>query len=78
MSRRSSAASGKRLIRGTASDNGRIASVRVNGQAVRAVRGDFSEWEIDLPVTPAEQRIIASAFDAAGNVEPRPHTVTLQ
>jgi hypothetical protein len=68
------AADGKRLIRGTASDNGRVASVKVNGQSARSLRGDFSEWEIELPVT-GDPKIIAQATDRGGNVEPRPHTV---
>ena len=65
---------GKRMIRGTASDNGTIQSVTVNGQPAKSLRGDFSEWEIELPADGAT--LTAQSIDAAGNTEPRPHIVT--
>ena len=67
---------GKRLIRGTASDNGTIKSVVVTGQPTRSLRDDFAEWEISLP-TDVATSISASAEDIAGNREPRPHVVAL-
>jgi G8 domain len=68
---------GKRLIRGTGSDNGTIRSIDVNGRPAQAVRGDFAEWQIELPVASGEKTITARATDAAGNPEPRPHIVSL-
>lgn len=68
-------ADGKYLIRGTASDNGEIKSVLVNGQPAQATRANFAEWRIDLADAPGG-RISAHAIDAAGNIEPRPYLVT--
>jgi len=68
---------GKRLIRGTVSDNGVVTGVAVNGKAAEAVRGNFAEWEIELPLAAADKKITVLATDAAGNVEPRPHVVLL-
>jgi hypothetical protein len=68
---------GQRLIRGTTSDNAAVSGVKVNGRPAKAVRANFAEWEIELPVTASEKMITALASDAAGNVEPRPHVVSL-
>ncbi len=68
---------GKRFIRGTTSDNGTVADVQVNGKPAKAVRGDFAEWEIELPMAANENKIAALARDAAGNIEPRPHIISL-
>ena len=59
-------------MRGTTSDNGTVTKVLVNGQAARAVRPNFAEWEItlELPRT-GLPRVEAHAQDAAGNVEKR-------
>ena len=65
---------GKRMIRGTSSDNGLVKAVTVNGQPAKSLRGDYSEWEITVP---AAAQLTAQATDAAGNVEPRAHVVTL-
>src|SRR5262245_57842247 len=67
-------ANGQRLVRGTASDNGEVKAVMVNGQSARSLRGDFCEWEITLP---AAAKFSALATDAAGNVELRPHVISL-
>jgi hypothetical protein len=64
---------GKLVVRGTASDNGTVAKVMVNGQAAKALRDNFAEWEAVLSGTSAEVK--AHAEDAAGNVEKRPHIV---
>lgn len=72
-----SSKNGKRLIRGTASDNGVIKAVEVNGRSAKSVRGDFVEWEVELPLAASEKSITAQALDAAGNHEPRPHIVWL-
>jgi hypothetical protein len=66
-------ANGQRLVRGVASDNGEVKAVTVNGQRAKSVRGDYSEWEIAVPVS---GKLTAQATDAAGNVEPRPHVVS--
>jgi hypothetical protein len=68
---------GKRLIRGTTSDNGTVTGVEVNGQLAKSVRGNFAEWEIELPVAAADTKVVALATDAEGNVEPRAHVVKL-
>jgi hypothetical protein len=65
---------GRLLVRLTAADNGDIASVTVNGQPARVLNGAPGEWESALPMSTAE--ITASATDAAGNTEPRPHVVS--
>jgi hypothetical protein len=74
-----SQAKGKLLIRGTASDNGIIKRVVVNGQAANALAPNFSEWQITLD-NPADSEglISAHAEDAAGNVEKMPHVVRIQ
>jgi hypothetical protein len=50
--------------------------VTVNGVEARALAANFAEWEVTL-TRPADGRLTARAEDAAGNVEPRPHTVAL-
>ena len=62
------------LIRGSASDNGEIKQVTVNGVAARAVRGNFAEWETILKSNSSNPDVLSSlATDAAGNVEKLPH-----
>ncbi len=61
---------GKGVVRGTASDNGEIRRVIVNGREAKAVAPNFAEWEISLEAT---GRVTAHAEDAAGNVEKTPH-----
>jgi hypothetical protein len=68
-------AGGKLLVRGTTSDNGTVKRVLVNGQAARALRPDFAEWEVVLSAAQAGRRLRAHAEDAAGNVEKRAHVV---
>jgi hypothetical protein len=72
------AAEGKRVVRGTTSDNGTVKRVLVNGQEARAAAPNFAEWAITLAGVPSgEWRVTASAEDAAGNVEKTPHVVTV-
>ena len=62
------------LIRGSASDNGEIKQVTVNGTAARSVRGNFAEWETILKSNSSNPVVLSSlATDAAGNVEKLPH-----
>jgi hypothetical protein len=61
-------------VRGTASDNGPVAKVAVNGQPARALAPNFAQWEAVLTESGAKE-VKAHATDAAGNVEPRPHVV---
>lgn len=68
---------GTRLVRGTASDNRQVTAVTVNGRSATSVRGDFSEWQIELPVTPHDGQLNVQATDTSGNVESRPHIVKL-
>jgi hypothetical protein len=65
---------GKLAVRGTTADNGEVRRVLVNGQAAKALRSNFAEWEIVLPETAT---VAAQAEDAAGNIEPRPHQVSV-
>jgi hypothetical protein len=68
-------ADGGWLVRGTATDNGDIRRVTVNGHEARSARANFAEWETILPAGTA--RVEARAQDAAGNVEPRAHVLSL-
>jgi hypothetical protein len=66
---------GSVLVRGTASDNGEIKRVVVNGLDAKAVRTNFAEWEASVP-TATELRTFAE--DAVGNIEPKPHVLTIR
>jgi hypothetical protein len=69
----------KLIVSGITSDNGTVKRVLVNDREVRAVRDNFAEWEITLDEAPSGPKTVsAHAEDAAGNVEPRPHTVTVR
>jgi hypothetical protein len=66
------------VVSGTASDNGTIRTVRVNGKEARLVRPNYAEWEAILPWQPAgEVRLTAQAEDTAGNVEKVPHMLVV-
>ncbi len=62
-------------VRGVSEDNGDIKQVVVNGEAAKATRGNFAEWEATLKTLPADGLIKAVATDAAGNVEQLPHEI---
>src|SRR5439155_12597284 len=66
------------LVRGVTSDNGTVTKVLVNGQAAKATRANFAEWEATLERPRVSMRIEAHGEDAAGNVEKRGHAVTWQ
>jgi hypothetical protein len=69
---------GRLVVRGTASDNGAVKRVLVNGREARAVTANFAEWEVVLEgVHPGTLRLAAHAEDAAGNVEKRPHELAV-
>jgi hypothetical protein len=63
---------GRTVVRGTASDCGPITRIQVNGQATRAARPEFAEWEITLE--DAARDLAIRAEDAAGNIST--HTVS--
>ena len=65
------------LVRGTTSDNGTVRRVMVNGSEARALRENFAEWETTVPAAKAGAKLQAFAEDATGNIEPRPHVLTL-
>ncbi len=65
------------LVRGSASDNGEIKQVTVNGVAARAVRDNFAEWETALPANELK-KIVAVATDSAANVEKQAHSKAVQ
>jgi hypothetical protein len=65
-------------VRGTTADNGTVTKVLVNGEPARASAPNFAEWEAILtPSSGTAKTVQAQATDAAGNVEPRPHLVTV-
>jgi hypothetical protein len=70
------AGSGKLVVRGVTSDNGRVKKVLVNGREARATAPNFAEWEAILERGKSRtQSVTAYAADAAGNVERQPHVV---
>lgn len=66
---------GKWLVKGTASDNGTITKVVVNGRAATATRPNFAQWQATID---AHGDLAAHAEDAAGNVERTPHRMPLR
>ena len=62
------------VVRGSTTDDGRVARVVVNGREARALAPNFSRWEIELDGPPV--KVEAHSVDAAGNVEARPHRRT--
>lgn len=66
------------VVRGTTADNGSVRQVRVNGSAVQALADNFAEWECTLPIPAGKLRLEARAEDAAGNIEPKPHVLTIE
>ena len=67
---------GTRLVRGTASDNGSIRRVVVNGREARAIAPGFAQWEVTVD-DPKGGLVTAHAEDEAGNIEDDPHRVKL-
>ena len=72
----SRAVEGRRVVRGTASDNGLIRRVVVNGCQAHALAPGFAEWEVRV-IDPQDGRITAQAEDSSGNFEVVPHLVKL-
>lgn len=66
---------GKLVVRGTATDNGTVKRVLVNGKEAQSVAGNFGEWEIALD---SATELKAQAEDAAGNVEKTPAVVAVK
>ena len=69
---------GSLRVRGTTTDNGTVKRVVVNGREAKPLRENFAEWEVTLTKTEAGTKLTAHAEDTAGNVEPRPHGLTLR
>ena len=67
----------KLVVRGTAADNGDIKRVTVNGVEAKSVSANFAEWEAAIEAGKGEAELTAGAEDAAGNVEKRPHVITV-
>jgi hypothetical protein len=66
------------VVRGTTADNGPVKKVLVNGREARALAPNFAEWEVVLEdVKPGELKLAAHAEDEAGNVEKRPHVLSV-
>jgi hypothetical protein len=74
----SSTGPGELTVRGTTSDSGTVTRVLVNGKEARAVRPNFAEWEVVLPLSESGLELTAAAEDATGNVEKRPHQVKVE
>jgi hypothetical protein len=68
---------GKLEVRGTTADNGAVKRVRVNGQEATATAPNFAQWTITLEKPPTTGTVEGYADDAAGNIEKRPHVVTM-
>jgi hypothetical protein len=67
------------IVRGTTADNGSVKKVLVNGREARAIAPNFAEWEVVLSdIKAGELKLTAHAEDAAGNVEKRPHMLTVR
>jgi len=66
---------GKLLVRGSATDNGEIKRVVVNGQPAQ-LDAASSAWQAELPADTAS--ITAHSEDAAGNIEKLTHKVQLK
>jgi hypothetical protein len=71
--------SGELKVSGTASDNGEVMQVLVNGKPAKATAANFGQWEITLGGADAKAlKLIAVSNDKAGNTEKTPHEVALQ
>jgi hypothetical protein len=69
---------GRLRVSGSSADDGRIRSVRVNGQEARPLVGDFSRWELILETVGNRQvTLSAAAEDESGNIERMPHNLTV-
>ncbi len=69
----------KITVRGVTHDNGKITSVKVNGQEAKmtAIQAGLVDWEIELDA-PKDGRVVAAAADEAGNREIMEHVVVLK
>jgi RNA polymerase sigma factor (sigma-70 family) len=66
------------LVRGVTASSGAVERVLVNGHPAQALEPNYASWEASLAETGRQQgRVRAWAEDAAGNVEQRPHLVTV-
>jgi hypothetical protein len=69
---------GVTVVRGTTADNGTVKKVLVNGQEAKSLAPNFAQWEVTLKDLKPGGKITATAEDAAGNVEKRPHIYTVK
>ncbi len=60
---------GEVTIRGVTMDNGDIRRVTVNGLEARPTEKNFAQWEVTMELPTGVEKIVATAEDAAGNVE---------
>ncbi|MBY0526155.1 MAG: sigma-70 family RNA polymerase sigma factor [Gemmataceae bacterium] len=68
----------KVIVRGCTADNGVVKKVIVNGQPATSLAPNFADWEVVLEnVKSGEMKLEAHAEDAAGNVEKKPHVLTV-
>jgi len=70
--------SGKVTVRGTASDNGTIREVRVNGIVASPLADNFAEWVIVFDASPSREfKLSARSIDEARNLELLPHELVV-
>jgi hypothetical protein len=69
---------GTLLVRGVSHDNGEIVGISVNDRKAKVLssKSGVVDWTIELPA-PADGRLVASAKDAAGNVEQTGHQLSV-
>ena len=66
---------GELTIRGVTMDNGDVRRVTVNGLEVRPTEKNYAQWEVTMELITGVEKIVATAEDAAGNVEKTPAVV---
>jgi hypothetical protein len=66
------------VVQGMTADDGTVRTVRVNGQAARALAPNYSRWEVVLEgLARGPLSLAAAAQDEAGNLEPNPHRASI-
>ncbi len=66
------------VVHGMTADDGTVRTVRVNGQAARALAPNYSQWEVALKgLASGPLLVVATAEDEAGNTEQNPHRTSV-
>jgi hypothetical protein len=71
---------GRVVVSGVTVDDGPIRSVRVNGIPARPLDANYLTWHavVDEKTFPRSLSITADSVDEAGNIEKRPHRLTIE